>query len=558
MSENKNELQKILDDILEDKNANLLSKNLKKDVKLLGVTGILADSSDGNVTADDITEGKIAYANNQRIIGTNNNNIGMASLLSGGKPFIVKNIKSIDLSKYNLSSIIDFTSAFENMEQLEYVTPINNGLHSMTYSNMFKNCKKLKSCPLQNRNNEGAYDTNCNSMFEGCESLEEDAICRITSCSTGWGSHSKKYFGCKSITKATFLLSGMHSGLSGGNNDFNSCFANCEKLKDVTMWGIEKSSYGDMNSLFQNCISLEKVPPFKTNCGIQYFFSNCQSLKSIENWIIGQSSYSGRYYNSVFANCISLTGENVNITFSFACPLDYWFNGCTSLIKIPDGILNSTYNHSMTNMLKGCTSLKNIPVELFARATDMGGMCSGCTGLETIGDISNSTTTSISSTFENCSNLTTIGNISMPKVTMIQGAFLSDVKLNTVGTLNLPLLQYCQNAFKNCSSLQQAPTITSTKLYYLQNMFEGCTNLQTVPIYNTSNANNMQNMFKGCNNLSNESLNNILQMCINATRITYAAYKKLSYIGLTQEQAERCQSLSNYEAFIAAGWVTGY
>ena len=68
----------------------------------------------------------------------------------------------------------------------------------------------------------------------------------------------------------------------------------------------------------------------------------------------------------------------------------------------------------------------------------------------------------------------------------------------------------------------------------------------------------MKNMFKGCNNLSNESLNNILQMCINATRITYAAYKKLSYIGLTQEQAERCQSLSNYEAFIAAGWVTGY
>jgi hypothetical protein len=66
----------------------------------------------------------------------------------------------------------------------------------------------------------------------------------------------------------------------------------------------------------------------------------------------------------------------------------------------------------------------------------------------------------------------------------------------------------------------------------------------------------MRSMFYGCISLSDESLNNILAMCTNATKIT--SNKTLEYIGLTSDQATRCQSLSNYSAFTAAGWTTGY
>ena len=45
-------------------------------------------------------------------------------------------------------------------------------------------------------------------------------------------------------------------------------------------------------------------------------------------------------------------------------------------------------------------------------------------------------------------------------------------------------------------------------------------------------------------------------MCANAT--SYTGTKTLAYIGLTSEQATKCQSLSNYSAFTAAGWTTGY
>ena len=45
-------------------------------------------------------------------------------------------------------------------------------------------------------------------------------------------------------------------------------------------------------------------------------------------------------------------------------------------------------------------------------------------------------------------------------------------------------------------------------------------------------------------------------MCTNATKIS--SNKTLKYIGLTQEQANICITLSNYSAFTSAGWTTGY
>ena len=45
-------------------------------------------------------------------------------------------------------------------------------------------------------------------------------------------------------------------------------------------------------------------------------------------------------------------------------------------------------------------------------------------------------------------------------------------------------------------------------------------------------------------------------MCVNAT--SYSGTKTLAYIGLKEEQATKCATLSNYQAFLDAGWTTGY
>lgn len=68
-----NELQTKLDAILEDKNTNLLSENLKAGVTCLGVEGSMqsgVDTSDATATNADIASGKTAYVNGEKITGT--------------------------------------------------------------------------------------------------------------------------------------------------------------------------------------------------------------------------------------------------------------------------------------------------------------------------------------------------------------------------------------------------------------------------------------------------------------------------------------------------------
>lgn len=125
--------------------------------------------------------------------------------------------------------------------------------------------------------------------------------------------------------------------------------------------------------------------------------------------------------------------------------------------------------------------------------------------------------------------------------------------IKSINTSNVTDMQYM---FKGCRSLKTIPVLDTSKVTAMIRMFQNCTSLTTIPILDTSKVTHPYNMFLNCSNLSDESLNNILAMCISAVKIT--SNKTLQYIGLTSEQATRCQSLSNYQAFLDAGWVTGY
>jgi hypothetical protein len=114
--------------------------------------------------------------------------------------------------------------------------------------------------------------------------------------------------------------------------------------------------------------------------------------------------------------------------------------------------------------------------------------------------------------------------------------------------------------FYFCKQLVTIPTINTINSRSFATMFYGCSELVNLPLLDTRNVSlnqySFRDAFGGCPKLSEQSLNNILQMCINATRYTGA--KTLYYIGLTSAQATTCQSLSNYQDFLDAGWTTGY
>ena len=113
-----------------------------------------------------------------------------------------------------------------------------------------------------------------------------------------------------------------------------------------------------------------------------------------------------------------------------------------------------------------------------------------------------------------------------------------------------------RNFFHSCKSITSIPQLNTSLTYDFWGFVKNCTSLVTVPILDMNKATVMQSMFSGCINLSDESLNNILAMCTNAT--SYTKTKTLAYIGLSEEQANKCKTLSNYSAFTAAGWTTGY
>lgn len=132
---------------------------------------------------------------------------------------------------------------------------------------------------------------------------------------------------------------------------------------------------------------------------------------------------------------------------------------------------------------------------------------------------------------------------------------------NTKGLVQLPLLNTSKvtnmtNMFYN-SGISTIPLLNTSKVTSMVNMFSN-SDISTIPLLDTSSVTSMINMFSNVGSLTNESLDNILQMCINAT--SYEKTKKLSQLGLKSSyySASRIQALPHYQDFLDAGWTIGY
>lgn len=143
--------------------------------------------------------------------------------------------------------------------------------------------------------------------------------------------------------------------------------------------------------------------------------------------------------------------------------------------------------------------------------------------------------TNLQNAFNGMSNLTRIPIKNIGSVTNYNSFCKNSSKLTSVIS-DQPLngTNYNQ-AFQNCSALVEIPNISGAK------------------ITNNSNYNGFYQMFSGCNNLNDESLEKILDMCISATQVT--ANKTLNFMSLPTTLRNRCTTLSNYQAFLNAGWT---
>lgn len=204
-------------------------------------------------------------------------------------------------------------------------------------------------------------------------------------------------------------------------------------------------------------------------------------------------------------------------------------------------------------------NLKYMPLVDTSNATDMTAMFQSCKFLENIPVLNTSNVTNMASMFQYCSNLKTIPLLDTSNVTNMGSMFYYCEGLTSIPLLNTSNVTSFTSMFQNCSNLQSIPAFDTSNAKNFTFMFYYCTNLKDVPVLNTSKVTNMSWMFNECSNLTDESLNNILQMCINTTS-AYTGAKNLNTLALSSSYypSSKIQGLSNYQAFIDAGWSIGY
>lgn len=140
-------------------------------------------------------------------------------------------------------------------------------------------------------------------------------------------------------------------------------------------------------------------------------------------------------------------------------------------------------------------------------------------------------------------------------VTSMQYAFQSCMGVEVLPAYNSIKATNMNYMCFNCTSLKTVLNIVTDNVTNIANMFSSCNNLENVPVLNTGKVTNFMNMFSGCKKLTNDSLDNILQMCINAT--SYNATKTLAQLGINSNFVNYANipNLPHYQDFLDAGWT---
>ena len=308
-------------------------------------------------------------------------------------------------------------------------------------------------------------------------------------------------------------------------------FNGCERLEDVKLF--DTSSVNNTYGMFQDCKKLKTLPNFNfSNAKVVYdMFSGCTSLETLENIIMGAQFTSAQ---EMFKNCKKLKKLPANLDFSKCSSLSYLFYLCENLED--NLVLDVAACTNLSYAFTGCGKNTNIAITLANTNKVTNWASAFISGTGNISPIpSMEAATSVASMFSGNTNVVTLPISSIGKATSV----------------------YC--LCYNCTALTAFPEIDTSLVTNFQRMCHNCSALVTVPVLNmvkaTSSSSTTQ-MFEDCPLLSDESLNNIMASLLTATGKT--SNKTLKNCGLSETQAQTCTTLSNYEAFTAAGWTTGY
>ena len=561
-------------------------ENIQNTCAMFGNTNI-TEANDLNFASATNTVRTFQYCHN--ITSINNINV-----MAAGKNISYMfdqcyNLKRVDNFYFNTNNIssVFARAGFESTSDLNIdwskITSVDNlfygcnnlydiynfSMNNITnVNNLYRNCINIKELPsnyLQDNfpNTIDAYNT-----FHGCNNLylENNSF------------YSNKLYRCDGLFENCTNINDVDNLYIPLCNSVSNMFSGCSNLSSID--NVTFNTLTNCYGMFKNCKSLTEIPNLQYNwiTNTVYMFENCMNITTIDkemnlsncnciNYMFHSSGLENvdmskikfkstlNSVTSLFKNCAKLTTVT-NMNFSGTNVNNYinLFNGCTSLsdnIQIQES--NNMYN--CFAMFMNCTNFKNIPninYNNIQYCADW--MFYDCTNITTINNLNLSKINSFDYGFANCTNLTTVSNINLYNVNRANSMFKNCTNLTTINNIIFNKINTSlYSAFQGCTNLVNAPNMKINNCINIRNIFLNCVNLVNIPIYNTSKINICLNFVNNCPNLSNDSLNNVLQMC-SVMNCTY----NLKHIGLTEDQANVCMNLSNYQNFINAGWTTGY
>lgn len=221
-------------------------------------------------------------------------------------------------------------------------------------------------------------------------------------------------------------------------------------------------------------------------------FNGCTSLLWIPDIeLLGNDSYNTYNCNNMFQNCASLkTVGNLNMkgcTNAF-----YMFQGCENLESIAS--MDTSNVTSMNMMFQGCKSLISIPQLDTSNVTDMAYMFSSCSVLESIPQLNTSKVKGMNYIFQGCA-LSSIPQLDYSAVTSMNSGFSILTKITTVPDLNFESATSLRNLFESDSALVTVGNLNTPKLTSISSMFNYCNKLKKIASIDVRSVTDTSSMF---------------------------------------------------------------
>ena len=177
-------------------------------------------------------------------------------------------LNNLDLSSFDTSKVTSMSSMFDNCKSLTSLDLSNWNTSKVTSMvEMFKDCSSLTSLDLSNWNTSSVgtsgYGSSFKGMFNSCSSLESLDISSFdlsNTYSSSYYSLSEMFCNCRSLKTLK-----LPNSVSFNKTDIylNKMFYNCDSLESLDLSGWNTTNVTNMESMFSDinpsCISLKNL-----------------------------------------------------------------------------------------------------------------------------------------------------------------------------------------------------------------------------------------------------------------------------------------------------------